>query len=443
MRSLFVTILLWFLATVAVTILGFSVIAAISLNATDRPTIFPRLMEFQLNEARRFYESQGREGLAEFLNRLRHNFEGDVAFTDARGIDLVTGEDRRDLLRDARRGRRILGYRRNRAVIARPSDDRKYWFLLFIPQERVAWWFLLPQQLWVVGATVLLCWVLAYHLTSPVRRMQKVAERFGQGDFTARIDSRRKDELGQLARTLDAMAGRIEVLLAAERRLLADISHELRSPLARLGVAVELARTGSSREAALDRIQKESERLNSLVGELLQVTRAEADPAARRFELVALDSLLTTIVEDAQVEAGARGCEVRLTVKSPVSIPGDAELLRRAAENIIRNAVRYAPAATAVEVTLERAGDHARICVRDHGPGVPEEALPQIFNAFYRVDTHRDRASGGVGLGLAIAKRAIELHGGTLRARNADPGLLVEISLPTAAVASPTAASAA
>jgi two-component system sensor histidine kinase CpxA len=430
MRSLFVTILLWFLATAAVTIIGSNLITAISMNRADRPTIFPRLLEFQLNEARRFYETEGREGLAAFLNRFRRNFEGEVAVTDARGIDLITGEERGDLLREARPGRRRPFYRRNRAVIARPSEDRQYWFLLFIPRDRVSWWFFLPGQLWVVGASVLLCWVLAYHLTSPVRRMQKVAERFGEGDFSARIGSRRKDELGKLARALDAMAGRIQTLLAAERRLLADISHELRSPLARLGVAVELARSGPNPAAALDRIQKESDRLNSLVGELLQVTRAEGDPAARRSDPVALDALLGSIVEDAQVEAGARGSEVRLTAAPPVLAPGDPELLRRAAENVIRNAVRYAPPGTSVEVALRADNGVARIAVRDFGPGVPEEALPQIFNPFYRVESDRDRASGGVGLGLAIAKRAVELHGGTVSARNASPGLLVEITLP-------------
>jgi two-component system sensor histidine kinase CpxA len=429
-RSLFATILLWFLATVAVTIAGFTIIAAISFDRADRPAFFPRLVEFQLQEARRFYETEGRDGLAAFMNRFRRSFEGDAALTDARGIDLLTGENRGELLRTSRPGRRRLFYRRNRAVIAHPSEDRQYWLILFLARERVAWWSFLPQQLWVIAAVVLLCWVLAYHLTSPVRRMQKVAEHFSVGDFSARVHSRRKDELGQLARTLDAMAGRIQTLLAAERRLLGDISHELRSPLARLGVAVELARSGANRDAALDRIQKESDRLNALVGELLQVTRAEADPAAGRFDPVALDGLLGSIAEDAQVEAGARGSRVELSPPPPVTVRGDPELLRRAIENIVRNAVRYAPHGSAVELALHAADNSARISVRDFGPGVPEEALPQIFNPFYRVESDRDRASGGAGLGLSIAKRAVELHGGALTARNVSPGLLVEIVLP-------------
>jgi two-component system sensor histidine kinase CpxA len=207
-------------------------------------------------------------------------------------------------------------------------------------------------------------------------------------------------------------------------------------------VAIELARSSGHQDSVLDRIQKESERLNTLVGELLQVTRAEVDPAARHSEPVALGTLLAGIVEDAQVEARAHGCEVKLSTMEAARVSGDPELLRRAIENVVRNAIRFAPQGTSVEVTLTSGKDQAGISVRDFGPGVPEEALPHIFTAFYRVDSDRTRASGGVGLGLAIARRAIELHHGTLHARNANPGLLVEMSIPCAAgiAASPLSA---
>ena len=259
---------------------------------------------------------------------------------------------------------------------------------------------------------------------------EQIFERFGQGDFSARSGSTRRDELGQLARTFDQMAGRIQNLVAVERQLLLDISHELRSPLARLGVAIELARSGEGRDAALDRIQKESGRLNALVGELLQATRAELDPNALRAERVRLDDLLAGVVSDSAIEASARGCSLRFDAPGPVTVTGDAELLRRAAENIIRNAIRYAPPQTAVEVTLARIGSTARVQVRDQGPGVPEEALARIFDPFYRVEGDRNRDTGGVGLGLAIARRAVDLHKGTIRASNGHPGLLVEIDLP-------------
>jgi two-component system sensor histidine kinase CpxA len=263
-----------------------------------------------------------------------------------------------------------------------------------------------------------------------VRRLQRAVERFGRGDLAARAKTRRRDELGDLGRTFDRMADRIQTLVDAEHRLLLDISHELRSPLARLRVAVELARSGENREQHLDRIDKEAERLNSLVGGLLQVTRAEGDPDSLRREPVRLHRLLEELVADSSLEAQSRGSEVRLVDAQPVTVQGDAELLRRAIENVIRNAIRHAPEGTAVEASLEAAHGRAAVRIRDYGPGVPEEELPRIFDAFYRVETDRDRASGGAGLGLSIARRAVELHKGAIRARNAQPGLLVEIDLP-------------
>ena len=255
-------------------------------------------------------------------------------------------------------------------------------------------------------------------------------ERFGRGDLSARAESVRRDELGQLARTFDRMADRIETLLAAERRLLLDISHELRSPLARLGVAIELARSGDATDSALNRIQKESDRLNSLVGQLLQVTRAEGDPASLHRDLVRLDQLVQQLVEDSAIEAAAHGCSILYQSGQPVTIAGDPELLRRAVENVLRNAIRYAPRDTTVEVRLSRSDSGAVVAIRDHGPGVPEDALPRIFDPFYRVESDRNRLSGGIGLGLSIARRAVELHRGSIRAANANPGLKIDLEFP-------------
>jgi len=276
-----------------------------------------------------------------------------------------------------------------------------------------------------------LCYGFSYHLSSPVRRLREVVDLFGRGDLSARAATGRRDEFGQLAVSFNKMAERIETLLTAERRLLMDISHELRSPLARLGVAVELARSGEDRDHMLDRIEKEAQRLNELVGELLQVTRVEGDPSRRKTEPVFLDQLLGEVVEDCLIEAKMKGCRIDLKTAGPASISGDPELLRRAVENVLRNAIRYAPEDTVVDVNL-RSGDSARMLIRDRGPGVPDESLARIFDPFYRVDSDRNRASGGVGLGLAIARRAVELHRGTLRAENMNPGLGVMIELPVA-----------
>ena len=423
MRSLFARILLWFLATTAVTVTGLIVTRWLSLNAAPgQQSPFTRMVPFLLVEARHAYETGGRPALAEFMARMQKVYDVQGILTDASGRDLLTGADHSDLVRRFQ-GRASWRVDRNHVIVARRSEDGRYCFFFPVIYRRIGYWIVMPQDLWLIGAIVLLCYWLARHLTEPVRRLQKAVERFGQGDLSTRFETSRRDELGELARTFNRMADRIQTLLAAERRLLLDISHELRSPLARLGVAVELARSGEDREGPLDRIQKEADRLNSLVGELLQVTRAEGDPSSLRFEPVRLDDLVRDIVDTNRIEATARGSELKLEIKAAAEIQGEPELLRRALENVIRNAIRHAPVGTAVEVTV--AGSVVQ--VRDYGPGVPEPALERIFDPFYRVENDRNRSSGGAGLGLAIARRAVELHKGTIRARNANPGLLVEI----------------
>jgi two-component system sensor histidine kinase CpxA len=232
-----------------------------------------------------------------------------------------------------------------------------------------------------------------------------------------------------MARAFDRMGDRIQTLLTAERRLLRDISHELRSPLARLSFAAELLRTADDREAAAARIRKEIARLTVLVGSLLEMTRAEGDPESRKFEPIDLSSLLEGIAYDCRVEADAKRCRVDL-IASPLEIAGDHELLRRAIENVVRNAIRYAPEQTAIQINAMAQKASAIVTVRDRGPGVPIDSLARIFTPFYRVDASRDSATGGVGLGLAIASRAISLHQGHISAANEEPGLLVTIELP-------------
>ena len=429
MNSLFVKILLWFWATLVITTIGSALISGL---AAPRPYLLTRLVAFELKEARAAYESDGRQGLQRFKVRFQSVFSGEGVLTDAAGRDLLTGADESAVLAQTRADSRFPPFRRGGAVIGRASDDGRYWFFFVIPRERLASWFLLPEHWWGMAAGILLCYLLAFYLTQPVRRLQKAVESFGHGDLSARASSARRDELGDLARTFDRMADRIQTLVDAEHRLLLDISHELRSPMARLRVAVELARSGSDREGAINRIEKEAERLNGLVTGLLQVTRAEGDPGALRREPVRLDQLLEEIVADSSLEARARGCDVRLVESQPAIVQGDAELLRRAVENVMRNAVLHAPQGTAVEATLDAGNGRAAVRIRDYGPGVPEETLPRLFDAFYRVETDRNRASGGVGLGLSIARRAIELHKGAIRALNAAPGLAVEIDLPAA-----------
>jgi two-component system sensor histidine kinase CpxA len=426
MRSLFAKTLLWFLATTAVAIGGIIITTAATFSSTEGRGPLGLLLSVQTEQAKRAYEAGGRDALAAALARFQQITQFQVVFTDAKGTDLLTGKAHPELMTLPKPF--PLGGRP--PIIGRQDSTHQYRLFLIDQRRNWTFFFLQPQHLWIIGLVVLLCYGFAYHLTSPVRRLRAVVDCFGRGDFSARAPANRKDELGELARSFNQMAGRIQTLLAAERRLLLDISHELRSPLARLGVAVELARSGEDRDHMLDRIQKEADRLNELVGELLQVTRVEADPSMQKTDAVHLDELLADLVYDSLLEAKAKDCALLLKAPASAIVAGDEELIRRALENVIRNAIRYAPKGTPVDIELAKFHDAAVVSVRDYGPGVPDEALSRIFDPFYRVDSDRNRASGGLGLGLAIARRSVELHKGKLGARNAHPGLLVTIEFP-------------
>ena len=433
MRSLFAKTLLWFLATTAVAIGGIIITTAVTFSSIEPRGPFNVLLSLQIEQAKHAYETGGKPALAAVLAKFQNMAQIKVVFTDANGTDLLTGQAHPELVHVPKRSRwRVPFPFGGRPPIIGREDSTHQYRLFMIEQRRWRFFFLQPQHLWIIGLVVLLCYAFAYHLTSPVRRLRSVVDCFGRGDFSARAPATRKDELGELARSFNQMASRIQTLLAAERRLLLDISHELRSPLARLGVAVELARSGEDRDHMLDRIQKEADRLNELVAELLQVTRVEADPSMQKNDLVHLDELLGDIVYDSLLEAKAKECTLLLKAPVPALLSGDEELIRRALENVIRNAIRYAPRATSVDIELAKTSGSALVTVRDYGPGVPPEALTRIFDPFYRVDSDRNRASGGLGLGLAIARRSVELHKGKLAAQNAHPGLLVTIQLPVA-----------
>jgi two-component system sensor histidine kinase CpxA len=283
------------------------------------------------------------------------------------------------------------------------------------------------------------CYWLAWYLTAPARKLRTATRQFASGDLTTRVGpylGGRKDELSQLGQDFDLMAERIEALVNAQHRLVGDISHELRSPLARLNVALELARQRAGEEAggALDRIERESERLNELIGHLLTLTRLESGGENIIKTPVELDRLVNDIADDADFEARTRNCQVKVVQSEAVKINGMEEMLRRAIENVIRNAVRYTSEGSEIEINLSLSrGDQnqAIITVRDYGPGVQEDQLPNLFRPFYRVDDSRNRQSGGTGIGLAITEKAVLLHGGNVSALNAaDGGLIVKIILP-------------
>ncbi|HEY9232025.1 MAG TPA: ATP-binding protein [Blastocatellia bacterium] len=298
----------------------------------------------------------------------------------------------------------------------------------FLPR---VWWAQLLTYIFTAG---LVCYLLAHYLSSPIVKLREATRKLAAGDLTARVGlrTRRRDELTDLGRDFDVMAERIESLMTSQQRLLHDISHELRSPLTRLNIALELARHGDPGEAswAMDRIERESQRLNTLINQLLALARMESAATART--LVNLQELVEEVATDADFEARTHNKAVRVVRNDSGFLQGDEQLLRSAIDNVLRNAVLYTPEGTEVEIGLEQRGaEGALIRVRDHGQGVPPAALENIFQPFYRVGDARDRQSGGVGLGLSISQRAVEVHGGTIRAANASGGgLVVEITLP-------------
>jgi len=290
----------------------------------------------------------------------------------------------------------------------------------------------------------LVCYFLARYVTTPVVRLREATRRLASGDLTARAGvSRGHDEIAELVRDFDRMAERIESLVNAQSRLLNDISHELRSPLARLNVALDLLRrkTGPEAQNSIDRIEREADRLNELIGRLLTIARLEAGNNSMQGARIGLRELIQEIVQDADFEAQSRNCHVRFAAGDECCVQGDSGLLRSAVENVVRNAICYTAEHTDVHVRLECAENsgQAVIAIADSGPGVPEDALDKLFRPFYRLDDSRMRETGGVGLGLSITERAVRLHGGSVRAMNRPQGgLVVEIRLPV--IPSPPAA---
>jgi two-component system, OmpR family, sensor kinase len=299
-----------------------------------------------------------------------------------------------------------------------------------------------PLALIAFAASAAVCWWLARHIARPVTKLQTIARTFASGDLDARVDERicrRRDELGILAQDFNQMAMRLQAQIASKEMLLRDISHELRSPLTRLRVALGLAqRNDTSLGLQLERMERDIERLDALIGETLQLSRLSGSELTFAREPVEIGNLVNDVVDDAHFEASAVGKHISPSTVSGVSAVGNFELLRRAVDNVIRNAIRFAPVGSNVEVSTRIADGNAIVAVRDHGPGVPERDLNRIFEAFYRVADSRDRESGGAGLGLAITARIMALHGGNAKARNAaDGGLIVELCFPQAAMTAP------
>ncbi|MEC8442705.1 MAG: ATP-binding protein [Pseudomonadota bacterium] len=304
--------------------------------------------------------------------------------------------------------------------------------------------FNLPAYLgWGLLASVLLfaVWslLLSGYLTRPVRFMQRTVKAFANGDWQARMDKRslrRRDELGDLSREFNHMASYIERLIQDQKQLVSDVSHELRSPLARSTVALELARLDAvpDQEEHLDRIELETQRLNDMIEDLLNMAKLETQQDHSHWRTLDMGDLLTSVVEDARFEHP--DSLINLTIADGLKpLVGDANLLKSALENITRNALLHTDAGTSVDVSVRLRAEQLRVVIRDHGPGVPEDKLQDLLRPFVRAESARQRLGGnhrGFGLGLAIAHRVISHHRGQITLRNhRDGGLIVSIELPT------------
>ena len=450
MKSLFLKIFLSFWLAQAL----FLVLAIlVTLAFRPRASSWEGLLATALNESINTYEQNGRTGLRDYLENLERT-QHVRAFLYNENMEEVAHRGAPEwALRVASGGSRIphegFIFPTPPPVLrdSRASSDGLHRYTLVLSPPPGPRLFLGPKGLPIPGLFIaiissgLVCYFLAWFLTMPVVRLRAATRRLAAGDLSARAGApsvRRRDEVAGLMRDFDTMASRLEALVKAQSRLLNDISHELRSPLARLNVALGLARQRSGAESAamLERIELEAARLNELIGRLLTLARMEDGEQRIPSRPVLLDEIVLTIAEDAEFEAQARHCHVRSEIPAGSwVVRGDASLLHSAIENVVRNAIRYTREGSTVQIHLEKehveGGDEAVVRVTDCGEGVPADALEKLFQPFYRLDDARGRQTGGVGLGLAITERAVRFHGGKVSASNrAEGGLMVEIRLP-------------
>jgi two-component system OmpR family sensor kinase len=380
----------------------------------------------------------GPEALRQWINDVQRRRAVAIFVVDERGRDLLGREVPAAALAQARQVAARSGDEQAVRLVS-AADGGNY--LLFIPRGEaprqprpppIA-----PWELILIGIVTSLAFsaLLAWYLARPIRSLRWAFDAAAAGRLETRVSplmGRRRDEIADLGRDFDRMAQQLQNLVSSQRRLLHDVSHELRSPLARLQAAIGLARQQPEKlDASLERIEREATRLDGMVGEVLALARLESGTAARANERVDLAYIAASIAEDARFEAEALGRSVRFNASGDAPVIGNADLLHRAVENVVRNAVKFTRQGTTVDVRVHTSRTAAILTVTDHGPGIAAGELANVFDPFYRGEAGAGTA--GFGLGLAIAQRAIDAHGGTIRADNVPGGgLSVEIELPLA-----------
>jgi two-component system, OmpR family, sensor histidine kinase CpxA len=350
--------------------------------------------------------------------------------------------DARDAIQRALQNQGIAKGRNGTFIVERATDNKGHNFIFAGEFFSPPLYRSLPGSLLVVILlssllTSLLCAVLAQYLTRPILRLRDAAHAIAQGNLEARAGlsgSTRRDEIADLVRDFDSMAGEIRDLVESNKRMLMGASHDLRSPISRIRVALSLASTAPEleRKELLDRIEIELLRLNGMIEQILTVARLESGHLKPGTESLSLNQVIGEAVEDARFEASQSNVEIVYDENwSELTMAGEPNMLRSAFENVLRNAIFYSGEDGSVELSVAIDNGIARISVRDNGPGVPEEALPKLFNPFYRVDDARGATTGGSGLGLSIVSGAVKFHNGSVRARNLQTrGLEIIIEIP-------------
>lgn len=406
-------------------------------------------LHIQASQALKVFDSQGCSGFETFAQKRNET----LALMDESG-KTVCGQVLFNTSAPLASGEEIYGRQVGKDTVwtfpVASANGGRYRFVISIHREEHTWYgdmlhFASPQLPVSIAVGGLTTFVLVMIFTRPVIRLREAARELAHGRLGTRVKEPQRasllsgDEFDALVHDFNHMAERLESLVNAQKLLLRDVSHELRSPLARASVALELSRDDAdpTMNTHLDRIQRETERLNKLIGQLLTLSSIEANEGQVEVERVSLNEVIGEILSDANYEARQRQCSVNFEEAEQLEVHGRRELIYRAIENVVRNAIRYTDPGTSVDIKIacvqEGTKKLAVIAVSDHGPGIPEAEVQSVFRPFYRVDNARSPQTGGFGVGLAIADRAVKLHKGDIRAFNRDSGgLTIEMRFPAA-----------
>lgn len=473
MHSLFIKIFLWFWLSIVV-VIGTLIVSAAIIRSRSQDNdrwnqLYSYLVHVRGKRTAELFDREGKPAAKEYVDSLQRLDAGNY-FADSKPVwDYLLDQHGQDVVMEQQVSPQISNIlpQMDQYPVGEPHffeeeriaaekmvgpSGRTYTFILPIPEPPVVRQVrsFLSKDVGKAGiiylVTVLIiagifCYWLTRNITNPIDLLRVAARGIANQNLEARVNEkvlRRHDELAELGRDFNRMAERIDALVTSQRRLLADVSHQLRSPLTRLNLALSLARDHVDPATAeqLDRMEHETDRLNKLIGQLLTLARVESGVDLEKKEVFDLGLLVQGVASDGDYEARSRDCGVKFTSTSEFAVEGAPEMLRGAVENVVRNAIRYTAVGTDVEISIDRKNVNSHcnavIRVRDHGNGMPEKDLAHLFIPFHRGSDETRKTSDGAGLGLAIAERAFRLHGGKVTANNApEGGLIVTLELPT------------